>query len=56
MAKAVILVCAPACRVKPPLLTLRHRPKQFAKNTYGEEEDEDSTVGKLPPSDSEEEE
>jgi probable RNA-binding protein EIF1AD len=31
------------------------RPKNFVKNTYGDEEDEDSTVGKMPPSDSEEE-
>ncbi|KAM7183977.1 hypothetical protein V8F20_012416 [Naviculisporaceae sp. PSN 640] len=31
-------------------------PKEFAKNTYDDdEEDEDSTVGKMPPSDSEEE-
>ncbi|KAL2164988.1 hypothetical protein VTH06DRAFT_284 [Thermothelomyces fergusii] len=30
-------------------------PKEFVKNTFGEDEDEDSTVGKLPPSDSEEE-
>ncbi|KAK4032996.1 hypothetical protein C8A01DRAFT_20012 [Parachaetomium inaequale] len=30
-------------------------PKKFVKNTYGEDEDEDSTVGKMPPSDSEEE-
>ncbi|KAK4233667.1 hypothetical protein C8A03DRAFT_19291 [Achaetomium macrosporum] len=29
-------------------------PKEFAKNTYGEEEDEDSNAGKMPPSDSEE--
>jgi probable RNA-binding protein EIF1AD len=31
------------------------RPSKFAKNTYGEDEDEDSNVGKMPPSDSEEE-
>ncbi|GAB1319656.1 hypothetical protein MFIFM68171_09866 [Madurella fahalii] len=31
-------------------------PKKFVKNTYGDEEDEDSTVGKMPPSDSEGEE
>ncbi|KAM7220144.1 hypothetical protein V8F06_004472 [Rhypophila decipiens] len=30
-------------------------PKEFTKNTYDDEEDEDSTVGKMPPSDSEEE-
>ncbi|KAM7186326.1 hypothetical protein V8F33_011900 [Rhypophila sp. PSN 637] len=31
-------------------------PKEFIKNTYDDdEEDEDSTVGKMPPSDSEEE-
>ncbi|KAL2019848.1 hypothetical protein VTK56DRAFT_9110 [Thermocarpiscus australiensis] len=30
-------------------------PKEFVKNTYGDDEDEESTVGKLPPSDSEEE-
>ncbi|KAK4207069.1 hypothetical protein QBC37DRAFT_487759 [Rhypophila decipiens] len=30
-------------------------PEEFAKNTYDDEEDEDSTVGKMPPSDSEEE-
>ncbi|KAH6632390.1 hypothetical protein F5144DRAFT_250409 [Chaetomium tenue] len=30
-------------------------PSKFAKNTYGEDEDEDSNVGKMPPSDSEEE-
>ncbi|KAK0701984.1 hypothetical protein B0T26DRAFT_615560, partial [Lasiosphaeria miniovina] len=29
-------------------------PKQFTKNTY-DDEDEDSTVGKMPPSDSEDE-
>ncbi|KAK4154553.1 hypothetical protein C8A00DRAFT_32677 [Chaetomidium leptoderma] len=31
-------------------------PKKFVKNTYGEDKDEDSNVGKMPPSDSEEEE
>ncbi|KAM7211803.1 hypothetical protein V8F06_012809 [Rhypophila decipiens] len=31
------------------------QPKEFAKNTYDDSEDEDSTVGKMPPSDSEEE-
>ncbi|KAK4126397.1 nucleic acid-binding protein [Parathielavia appendiculata] len=30
-------------------------PKKFVKNTYGEDEDEDSNVGKMPPSDSEQE-
>ncbi|KAK4207571.1 hypothetical protein QBC37DRAFT_355094 [Rhypophila decipiens] len=30
-------------------------PKEFTKNTYDDEEDENSTVGKMPPSDSEEE-
>ncbi|KAH6634798.1 hypothetical protein B0J18DRAFT_31146 [Chaetomium sp. MPI-SDFR-AT-0129] len=30
-------------------------PKNFVKNTFGEDEDDDSTVGKLPPSDSDEE-
>ncbi|KAI0406082.1 hypothetical protein F4802DRAFT_116273 [Xylaria palmicola] len=30
-------------------------PKEFAKETYDDDEDEDSNVGKLPPSDSEEE-
>jgi probable RNA-binding protein EIF1AD len=30
------------------------RPKKFVKNTYGEDEDSDSNVGKMPPSDSEE--
>jgi probable RNA-binding protein EIF1AD len=39
-----------------PGLTAPCRPSKFAKNTYGEDdEDEDSTVGKMPPSDSEEE-
>ncbi|KAI0971320.1 hypothetical protein F4678DRAFT_461269 [Xylaria arbuscula] len=28
-------------------------PKEFAKATYDDEEDEESTVGKMPPSDSE---
>jgi probable RNA-binding protein EIF1AD len=32
------------------------RPKKFVKNTYGEDEDDESNVGKMPPSDSEEEE
>lgn len=32
------------------------RPKKFVKNTFGDDEDEDSTVGRMPPSDSEEEE
>ncbi len=31
------------------------RPKKFVRNTYGEDDDEDSNVGKMPPSDSEEE-
>lgn len=31
-----------------------HRPKQFPKNTYDEDDDE-SNVGKMPPSDSEDE-
>ncbi|EAA33024.2 hypothetical protein GE21DRAFT_5572 [Neurospora crassa] len=30
-------------------------PKQFVRQTYDESEDEESTVGKLPPSDSEDE-
>ncbi|KAK4100780.1 nucleic acid-binding protein [Parathielavia hyrcaniae] len=30
-------------------------PKKFVKNTFGEDEDDESNVGKLPPSDSEEE-
>ncbi|KAL1843185.1 hypothetical protein VTJ49DRAFT_2736 [Mycothermus thermophilus] len=30
-------------------------PKEFVKKTFGEDEDEDSNVGKLPPSDSEDE-
>ncbi|GAP84888.1 putative translation initiation factor 1a if-1 protein [Rosellinia necatrix] len=30
-------------------------PKEFAKAPYDEDEDEESTVGKMPPSDSEEE-
>ncbi|KAG7287292.1 hypothetical protein NEMBOFW57_006800 [Staphylotrichum longicolle] len=30
-------------------------PKKFVKNTYGEDEDSDSNVGKMPPSDSEDE-
>lgn len=35
----------------------KHRPKQFVRQTYDEsEDDEESTVGKLPPSDSEDEE
>jgi probable RNA-binding protein EIF1AD len=34
---------------------LTPRPKKFVKNTYGQDEDEDSTVGKMPPSDSDEE-
>jgi len=34
---------------------LWHRPNEFVKNTHGEDEDEDSTVGKMPPSDSEKE-
>nr|AAK07847.1 protein G6G8.9 [Neurospora crassa] len=33
----------------------KHRPKQFVRQTYDESEDEESTVGKLPPSDSEDE-
>lgn len=31
------------------------RPKEFARFTYEDDEDEDSTVGKMPPSDSEDE-
>ncbi|KXX81144.1 putative RNA-binding protein EIF1AD [Madurella mycetomatis] len=31
-------------------------PKNFIKSTYGDDEDEDTTVGKMPPSDSEGEE
>ncbi|KAI1306808.1 hypothetical protein F5Y03DRAFT_128442 [Xylaria venustula] len=30
-------------------------PKEFAKATYDDEEDEESTVGRMPPSDSEDE-
>ncbi|KAK0643876.1 hypothetical protein B0T16DRAFT_459972 [Cercophora newfieldiana] len=30
-------------------------PKKFVKNTYDDEDDEESTVGKMPPSDSEDE-
>ncbi|KAJ4289521.1 hypothetical protein N0V88_007004 [Collariella sp. IMI 366227] len=30
-------------------------PKKFVKQTFGEDEDDDSNVGKMPPSDSEEE-
>ncbi|KAI1335883.1 nucleic acid-binding protein [Xylariaceae sp. FL0016] len=30
-------------------------PKEFARSTYEEDEDEESTVGKMPPSDSESE-
>ncbi|KAK6957621.1 hypothetical protein Daesc_000408 [Daldinia eschscholtzii] len=30
-------------------------PKEFPRSTYEDDEDEDSTVGKLPPSDSEDE-
>lgn len=33
-----------------------HRPNQFEKRTYDESDEDESTVGKMPPSDSEEEE
>jgi probable RNA-binding protein EIF1AD len=37
-------------------LLIWYRPKEFAKkSSYGEDSDEESTVGKMPPSDSEEE-
>lgn len=32
------------------------RPKQFEKRTYDESDEDESTVGKMPPSDSEEDE
>lgn len=38
--------------VTPPNV---HRPKQFPKNTYDDEDDDESNVGKMPPSDSEDE-
>ncbi|KAK3352245.1 hypothetical protein B0T25DRAFT_454966 [Lasiosphaeria hispida] len=34
---------------------LPYWPKPFAKNTYDDEDDDESTVGKMPPSDSEDE-
>lgn len=32
------------------------RPKEFTKNTYNDDSDSDDNTGKMPPSDSEEEE
>jgi probable RNA-binding protein EIF1AD len=52
--------CAPRALRFVPLavswLTKMSRPAKFVRNTFGEDEDEDSNVGKMPPSDSEEEE
>ena len=31
------------------------RPKEFSRSTYEDEDDEESNVGKMPPSDSEDE-
>ena len=55
MAEAAVLVGAVLHLLIGPGLTTARRPSKFVKNTYGEDEDEDSTVGKMPPSDSEEE-
>jgi hypothetical protein len=37
-------------------LILTHRPNEFSRTTFEDSEDEDSNVGKMPPSDSEEDE
>lgn len=56
MAETTLLVrgCPIGC-CKPSWLTLEtwKRPKEFVKQTYDDDED-DSNVGKMPPSDSDE--
>lgn len=55
MAEAAILVRIPPDIVHVAYLTVRCRPKEFTKNAYGSDSEDDSNVGKMPPSDSEDE-
>lgn len=58
MAQDAVLVsiCIRRWLVKDGYANLLHRPKEFAKAAYDQDDsEEESTVGKMPPSDSEDE-
>ena len=58
MEEAGILVCYPVAMIAISQTYVEYRPSEYVKkSTYLEDsEDEDSTMGKMPPSDSEGEE